>query len=134
MTQPETPQNPNPNTNPDPPASAASDNSGPSAAAVATATLKRPREEDGTENAEAETPTDVPGAKRRVKATNDVMYRIVVPSKQIGKVIGRSGHRIQKIREDSKATIKIADAISVSKLIYISHTFSFFWGVSAFNN
>ncbi|KAL7120995.1 hypothetical protein ACP275_02G156400 [Erythranthe tilingii] len=112
-------QKPNPNT---PPASSApaikgefgSDNPVPSAAAGAsiTATLKRPREEDGTEDAEAETSTDLPGGKRRVKSTNDVIYRIVVPSKQIGKVIGRSGHRIQKIREDSKSTIKIADAIS----------------------
>lgn len=35
-----------------------------------------------------------------------------MPSRQIGKVIGKVGHRIQKIREDTKATIKIADAIS----------------------
>lgn len=110
--------------NPDlaaPPARAtvAADNSDPTATVVASTTttaagtLKRPREED----AEAGTSTDVPEAKRRVKATHDVLYRIVVPSKQIGKVIGRSGHRIQKIREDTKATIKIADAISVSRLI-----------------
>lgn len=40
------------------------------------------------------------------------MYRIVVPSRQIGKVIGKVGHRIQKIREETKATVKIADAIA----------------------
>lgn len=80
-------------------------------------TLKRPREEDSVE---AGTSADVPEAKRRVKATHDLIYRIVVPSRQIGKVIGRAGHRIQKIREDTQATIKIADAISVSRLMYVS--------------
>lgn len=89
-------------------ATVAADNSDPAG------TLKRPREDD----AEAGTSTDVPEAKRRVKAPHDVIYRIVVPSRQIGKVIGRAGHRIQKIRDDAKATIKIADAISVSRLIY----------------
>lgn len=92
-----------------------SDNSNIATTAVASATvavvgtLKRPREEHSVE---AGTLTDVPEAKRRVKATHDVIYRIVVPSRQIGKVIGRAGHRIQQIRESTKATIKIADAIS----------------------
>ncbi|KAH6815013.1 hypothetical protein C2S53_016952 [Perilla frutescens var. hirtella] len=96
----------------------ASDNSDLAATAIASTTtaapgtLKRPREEDSGEASKAGTSTDVPEAKRRVKATHDVIYRIVVPSRQIGKVIGRAGHRIQKIREDTKATIKIADAIS----------------------
>ncbi|KAK9911058.1 hypothetical protein M0R45_034982 [Rubus argutus] len=49
--------------------------------------------------------------KRRAKA-QDVIFRIVVPSRQIGKVIGKEGCRIQKIREETKATIKIADAIA----------------------
>ncbi|KDO85564.1 hypothetical protein CISIN_1g020139mg [Citrus sinensis] len=49
--------------------------------------------------------------KRRAKA-QDVLFRIIVPSRQIGKVIGKEGHRIQKIREETKATIKIADAIA----------------------
>ncbi|KAL8500250.1 hypothetical protein ACS0TY_020017 [Phlomoides rotata] len=95
-------------------ATVADDNSGPTATAVvsttiaAAGTLKRAREDD----TEAGTSADAPEAKRRVKATHDVIYRIVVPSRQIGKVIGRAGHRIQKIREDAKATIKIADAIS----------------------
>lgn len=51
-------------------------------------------------------------APKRAKA-QDVIFRIVVPSRQIGKVIGKEGCRIQKIREDTKATIKIADAIAV---------------------
>ncbi|KAK6162620.1 hypothetical protein DH2020_002461 [Rehmannia glutinosa] len=150
MSQAQTPVNPSPNPNPGPnenrtpssipnpppaseahlnPASAvpsakaaiAADNPGPSD--DATATLKRPREEDTPEGEEAGTTTDVPAAKRRVAATHDLIYRIVVPSRQIGKVIGKSGHRIQKIREDTKATIKIADAISVSKLISSSLVF-----------
>lgn len=53
-------------------------------------------------------------AAKRVKG-QDVIFRIVVPSRQIGKVIGKEGCRIQKIREDTKATIKIADAIAVSR-------------------
>ena len=56
---------------------------------------------------------DESAAKRRVKLAQDVLFRIVVPSRQIGKVIGKEGCRIQKIREDTKATIKIADAIAV---------------------
>ncbi|XP_027160613.1 poly(rC)-binding protein 4-like [Coffea eugenioides] len=74
-------------------------------------TLKRPREDDSEAEA-AGTSVDAPALKRRVKVTQDVLYRIVVPSRQIGKVIGRVGHRIQKIREDTKANIKIADAIA----------------------
>ncbi|TKY65320.1 Poly(rC)-binding protein 4 [Spatholobus suberectus] len=50
-------------------------------------------------------------AAKRAKG-QDVIFRIVVPSRQIGKVIGKEGCRIQKIREDTKATIKIADAIA----------------------
>ncbi|KAL5571669.1 hypothetical protein UlMin_021266 [Ulmus minor] len=52
---------------------------------------------------------DESAPKRRAQA-QDVLFRIVVPSKQIGKVIGKEGCRIQKIREKTKATIKIADA------------------------
>lgn len=53
---------------------------------------------------------DESAAKRRLKLAPDVLFRIVVPSRQIGK----EGFRIQKIREDTKATIKIADDIAVS--------------------
>ena len=52
-------------------------------------------------------------AAKRAKG-QDVIFRIVVPSRQIGKVIGKEGCRIQRIREETKATIKIADAIAVS--------------------
>lgn len=78
--------------------------------------LKRPRDEDSA-GEEAGTSNDAPAPKRRVKVSQDVLYRIVVPSRQIGKVIGRVGHRIQKIREETKATIKIADAVVVSNLM-----------------
>ena len=54
-------------------------------------------------------------AAKRAKG-QDVIFRIVVPSKQIGKVIGKEGCRIQKIREETRANIKIADAIAVSSL------------------
>ncbi|KAE9617880.1 putative K domain-containing protein [Lupinus albus] len=50
-------------------------------------------------------------AAKRVKG-QDVIFRIVVPSRQIGKVIGKEGCRIQRIRESTRATIKIADAIA----------------------
>uniref|UniRef100_A0A2N9HY51 K Homology domain-containing protein n=1 Tax=Fagus sylvatica TaxID=28930 RepID=A0A2N9HY51_FAGSY len=65
------------------------------------------RREDEFQSAEDES-----APKRRVKSAQDVLFRIVVPSRQIGKVIGKEGCRIQKIREDTKATIKIADAIA----------------------
>lgn len=71
-------------------------------------TVKRRREEGGE-------PADGSGIKRRA-VSQDVIFRIVVPSRQIGKVIGKEGCRIQKIREETKATIKIADAIVVSSL------------------
>ncbi|VFQ75796.1 unnamed protein product [Cuscuta campestris] len=73
-------------------------------------TSKRPREEDAAEAGTSAVVTRP--LKKRVKASLDIVYRIIVPSKQIGKVIGKEGHRIQKIREETKATIKIADSIS----------------------
>ncbi|KAK2351801.1 KH domain-containing protein HEN4 [Trifolium repens] len=50
-------------------------------------------------------------AAKRAKG-QDVIFRIVVPSRQIGKVIGKEGCRIQRIREETRANIKIADAIA----------------------
>lgn len=57
--------------------------------------------------------SEVQPIKRRAVLGQDILFRILLPSKQIGKVIGKGGHRIQKIREDTKANIKIADAIAV---------------------
>ncbi|KMS99962.1 hypothetical protein BVRB_1g018040 isoform B [Beta vulgaris subsp. vulgaris] len=65
---------------------------------------KRPRE-PVSDSAE------VPSTKRQALGT-DILFRVVVPSGQIGKVIGKAGHRVQKIREDTKATVKIADPIA----------------------
>ncbi|KAK9142850.1 hypothetical protein Syun_012250 [Stephania yunnanensis] len=50
-------------------------------------------------------------SKRRARS-HEVLFRIVVPSRQIGRVIGKEGCRIRIIREQTKAAIKIADAIS----------------------
>ncbi|PQQ12409.1 flowering locus K homology domain isoform X1 [Prunus yedoensis var. nudiflora] len=74
------------------------------------AALKRRREDEYPPVLAGPEPQE-PGAKRRAKA-QDVIFRIVVPSRQIGKVIGKEGCRIQKIREETKANIKIADAIA----------------------
>ncbi|XP_059599060.1 uncharacterized protein LOC100256424 isoform X1 [Vitis vinifera] len=75
--------------------------------------MKRPRDDDGgvIASATGEVADDHRSPKRRAK-NQDVLFRIVVPSRQIGKVIGKEGSRIQKIREETKATIKIADAIA----------------------
>ncbi|KAL7258600.1 hypothetical protein ACSBR1_004673 [Camellia fascicularis] len=75
-------------------------------------TGKRPREDGGDALYGEFRGGDAPLPKRRVKSAMDIIFRIIVPSKQIGKVIGKVGSRIQKIREETKATIKIADAIS----------------------
>ncbi|CAK9149370.1 unnamed protein product [Ilex paraguariensis] len=93
------------------------------------ATLKR-RRDDGDASAAEGTIVDVPPSKR-LQVAQDIVFRIVVPSRQIGKVIGKAGTRIQKIREENKATIKVADAIArhEERVIIISskdsdHTFS----------
>lgn len=73
---------------------------------------RRREEEDLATAASAELST-----AKRAKG-QDVIFRIVVPSRQIGKVIGKEGCRIQKIREETRANIKIADAIAVSYLFF----------------
>ncbi|PIA50287.1 hypothetical protein AQUCO_01300791v1 [Aquilegia coerulea] len=54
---------------------------------------------------------DSQSPKRRV-IPHEVLFRLVVPSMHIGRVIGTKGSRIQKIREETRATIKIADAVN----------------------
>lgn len=78
------------------------------------ATGKRRREDEFPAETRAGEEADESAPKRRAQA-QDVLFRIVVPSRQIGKVIGKEGCRIQKIREETKATIKIADAVAVSQ-------------------
>ncbi|MCO5602997.1 hypothetical protein L7F22_057139 [Adiantum nelumboides] len=43
--------------------------------------------------------------------TGNVSFRLLVPSKEVGKVIGKQGDRIQRLREETDAHIKIGDAI-----------------------
>ncbi|XP_038681686.1 RNA-binding KH domain-containing protein PEPPER-like isoform X2 [Tripterygium wilfordii] len=74
-------------------------------------TRKRRREEGSPSSASADGDTLDSAAKRRAVAP-DGIFRIAVPSRQIGKAIGKVGHRVQKIREETKAAIKIADAIA----------------------
>ncbi|XP_074280022.1 uncharacterized protein LOC141605231 [Silene latifolia] len=66
---------------------------------------KRPREP------QPDIGTETPSIKRQAIG-NDVLFRVVVPSGQIGKVIGKAGHRVQQVRDLTKATIKIADPIA----------------------
>ncbi|XP_076920810.1 flowering locus K homology domain-like [Bidens hawaiensis] len=72
--------------------------------AAAPASAKRGREDTNS--------NEVQAIKRRAVLSQDILFRILLPSKQIGKVIGRGGHRIQKIRDETKANIKIADAVA----------------------
>ncbi|KAL5733317.1 hypothetical protein ACOSQ2_033009 [Xanthoceras sorbifolium] len=78
---------------------------------AAAATELQPQREASGKRRREDGVSEESGPKRRAKA-QDVLFRIVVPSRQIGKVIGKEGHRIQKIREETKATVKIADAIA----------------------
>ncbi|GJX79670.1 poly(rC)-binding protein 4-like protein [Tanacetum coccineum] len=50
--------------------------------------------------------------RRAMLVGQDILFRILLPSKQIGKVIGKAGFRIEKIRNLTQANIKIADAIA----------------------
>ncbi|XP_021683280.2 uncharacterized protein LOC110666920 [Hevea brasiliensis] len=77
---------------------------------VVSATAKRRRDEFDV--AAASAAGEMEGSAPKRAKSQDVIFRIVVPSRQIGKVIGKEGCRIQKIREDTKATVKIADAIA----------------------
>ncbi|KAL5728369.1 hypothetical protein ACHQM5_001461 [Ranunculus cassubicifolius] len=56
--------------------------------------------------------SDLQSPKRRAIIPHDVLFRLIVPPSHIGRVIGKQGSRIQKIREDTKANIKIADAVN----------------------
>ncbi|KAG9156891.1 hypothetical protein Leryth_015477 [Lithospermum erythrorhizon] len=112
MAQPPSPEPlPNPNPQSPPPSSVVPPSPPPN---PSSATGKRRRDEEETEDnaATPSSPGDIPPPKRRTKVEQDVVYRIIVPSRQIGKVIGSKGHRIQKIREDTKATVKVADAVT----------------------
>ncbi|XP_024032959.1 poly(rC)-binding protein 4 [Morus notabilis] len=86
---------------------------------------KRSREDEAPPPGGGEDDESYSAPKRRAKA-QDVLFRIVVPSSQIGKVIGKEGCRIRKIREDTRATVKIADAVArhEERVIIISSKYS----------
>ncbi|XP_031501532.1 flowering locus K homology domain-like [Nymphaea colorata] len=70
---------------------------------------KRPRPSGDGEDEDCrdgDFPAKVPARSR------DIIFRIVVPSVQIGRVIGVKGSQIRRIREETRATIKIADAVT----------------------
>ncbi|GLJ29439.1 hypothetical protein SUGI_0580380 [Cryptomeria japonica] len=49
---------------------------------------------------------------KRVARIRDVVFRVVVPSHEIGKVIGKQGAKIKVLREETGAKIKIADPVA----------------------
>lgn len=49
---------------------------------------------------------------KRPTTDRDVLFRLLVPSNRIGKVIGKQGMRIKQLREETGARIKIADPLS----------------------
>ncbi|XP_076894391.1 flowering locus K homology domain-like isoform X1 [Bidens hawaiensis] len=81
----------------------------PSTAASPAPSAKRCREDTNSNDQSA---NQVQAIKRRAVLSQDIIFRILLPSKEIGKVIGKGGHRIQKIRDETKANIKIADAVA----------------------
>ncbi|KAI3919083.1 hypothetical protein MKW98_016636 [Papaver atlanticum] len=64
------------------------------------------------------------GSSSSSSFNESVVFRIVVPCWQIGRVIGKQGCRISQIRQHTKANIKIADSISRNedRAIIISST------------
>ncbi|MCO5591241.1 hypothetical protein L7F22_045224 [Adiantum nelumboides] len=57
-----------------------------------------------------------PGPAKRpaLGPASDIVYRLLVPSAKMGRVIGKQGMRIRELRETSGAQIKITDPLSVS--------------------
>ncbi|KAI5056412.1 hypothetical protein GOP47_0028230 [Adiantum capillus-veneris] len=55
-----------------------------------------------------------PGPAKRpaLGLTSDIVYRLLVPSAKMGRVIGKQGARIRELREASGAQIKITDPLS----------------------
>ncbi|KAJ7535180.1 hypothetical protein O6H91_12G021800 [Diphasiastrum complanatum] len=52
------------------------------------------------------------GSAKRVAKTPEVVFRLLVPSGKIGKVIGKQGTQIKQLREETTARIKIPDTMS----------------------
>ncbi|KAH7447063.1 hypothetical protein KP509_01G089600 [Ceratopteris richardii] len=74
-------------------------------------TPKTPSKKRSLQEQEGES---APGPAKRpaIAAPSDIIYRLLVPSSKIGRVIGKQGARIRELRETSGAQIKIADPLS----------------------
>lgn len=72
---------------------------------------KRRYEEDYDEEDEEEKSGKGFRAKRPARG-RDIVFRIVVAPNKIGKVIGKQGSKINQLREDTGARIKIADPVT----------------------
>lgn len=53
-----------------------------------------------------------PAKRAALASPSDIVYRLLVPSGKIGRVIGKQGARIRELREASGAQIKITDPLS----------------------
>lgn len=82
---------------------------------------RRHQEEDDEEDEEEKVGKGF-RAKRAARGGKEIVFRIIVASNKIGKVIGRQGSKINQLREDTGARIKIADPITPqeSRVIIIS--------------
>eukprot|EP00249_Psilotum_nudum_P007289 c20451_g1_i1 orf=125-1213(+) len=65
------------------------------------ASLKRPLEADFEDGA---------GAVKRHAASREIIFRLLVSSRRVGKIIGKEGARIRNLREETGAQITITDA------------------------
>lgn len=65
-----------------------------------------------------------PAKRPALAPASDIVYRLLVPSAKIGRVIGKQGARIRELREASGAQIKITDPLSKGeeRVIMISST------------
>lgn len=72
---------------------------------------KRRHEEEDDEEDEEEKVGKGFRAKRADRG-KEIVFRIVVASNKIGKVIGKQGSKINQLREDTGARIKIADPVT----------------------
>lgn len=73
---------------------------------------KRRREEEDDEKDDDEEEVGKRFPAKRAAEGRDIVFRIVVASNKIGKVIGKQGRKINQLREDTGARIKIADPVT----------------------
>jgi len=73
---------------------------------------KRRREEEDDEEDDEEEKVGKRFRAKRAAESRDIVFRIVVASNKIGRVIGKQGRKINQLREDTGARIKIADPVT----------------------